>query len=188
MALGKIPRMNDGPFLESSHTSKQGHPKNSFLTKQCGDYSLSAMAVVFGVGIVLVGLIVVFIGVAVDSLTVSSFYTVFLLCAVSWFIFVGWFWFSLVSIAKINKKHRVSDADLIALQALFFIIVFGNALFAPPQNKAVWHQLSLVFEWCVIAFHILYFLLALCVWVRLPLRSYIAFAIMLGLAIFQTVY
>lgn len=182
--------MNDGPFLDSTNngqTAKQNQGKKPFLIEHCQDYSLSAMAIVFGIGVVLAGLIIAIIGVTIHE-TLFPSPLIGYAGLISWIAFSVWLWVSLVIIGKTNRKSRVSDAELIALQALFFISIFTQWVFASPQDKAVSHQLSLVFEWCVIVFHILYFLLALCVWVRLPLRSYVAFIIMLMLAVLQTIY
>jgi hypothetical protein len=176
--------MNEWPFLESTQAAK-GRVKKPFFVEHCQYYSLSAMAIVFGIGIVLAGLIITVVALVIHfSLSPSP--VIGYSCVAIWFAFSAWLWVSLVIIGKTDRESRVSDGELMALQALFFINVFGHWLFASPKDKATYHQISLVFEWCVIAFHILYFLLALCVWVRLPLRSYIAFAIMLALAIFQT--
>jgi len=177
--------MNDGPFLESTQTTQSRRAKKPCLIEQCRDYSLSAMAIVFGIGIVLAGLVVTTAGLFIHS-TISPSPVVGYASAAAWFAFSAWLWVSLVIVGKTDKRSRVSDGDLIALQALFFVNVFCRAIFASPGDKKIYHEAGLVFEWCVIAFHVLYFLLALCVWVRLPLRSYVAFAMMLALAIFQT--
>lgn len=50
--------MNEGSFLESPQTAKQGRVNKPFLTEHCQDYSLSAMAIAFGIGVVLAGLII----------------------------------------------------------------------------------------------------------------------------------
>ena len=177
--------MNEGPFLESTHITEKSCVEKPFLEEHCQDYNLSALSIVFGIGVVLAGLIISVAGLGVH-LNISSSSVVGYSCVIIWFVFSAWLWASLVSIGKTNKKSRVSDAELIALQVLFFFNVFGHWLVASPKDKATYHEVSLVFEWCVIAFHVLYFLLALCVWVRLPLRSYVAFVILLVLAIFQS--
>jgi hypothetical protein len=176
--------MNESPFLESTQTVPQARVKTQFLVKHCRDYSLSAMAIVFGIGTVLAGLLITVVALTIHSIIPSPFLGY--AGAALWFAFSVWLWVSLVLIGSNNRQTRVSDAELLALQALFFLNVFGHWLVASPQDKAIYHEISLVFEWCVIAFHFLYFLLALCVWVRLPLRSYFTFAAMLTLALLQT--
>lgn len=179
--------MNEGPFVERARQIEPESEENSFLFRHCKDYSLSAMAIVFGIGSVLAGLIITVLAIVVQFNFLSS-PVVGYACAAAWFVFSSWLWLSLVMIGKTDRKSRVSDADLNVLQALFFATVFGHWLFASSQDKAIYHQVGLVFEWCVIVFHILYFLLALCVWVRLPLRSYVTFAVMSAFVIFQTMH
>ena len=186
--------MDESPFLQSSHLSEHKRRK-SWLAQQCQGYSLSAMAIVFGVGIVLLGFLVVLIGVLVNGALVSvapsnllkGEYIVYS-CLALWLLLALWLWISLVLIAKQNRAERVSDGDLLALQGLFFLVILGQALFASGADLGTLHEVSLAFEWIIIGFHILYFLLALCVWVRLPLRSYAAFVLMLALAICQTLF
>jgi len=64
--------MNEGPFLESTQTAKQSRGKKPFLVEHCQDYSLSAMAIVFGIGIVLAGLIITVVALAMMSDTDKS--------------------------------------------------------------------------------------------------------------------
>jgi hypothetical protein len=174
-------------LLHEIMKTMQNNAKMPFLVRHCQFYSLSAMAIVFGIGTVLAGLVLLVVALIVNS-NGSSSPVVGYISAAIWFCFTIWLWVTLVLIGKTDRKLRVSDSDLLALQALAFINVFGHALFASSRERADWHQVSLIFEWIIIAFHILYFLLALCVWVRLPLRAYIAFALMLASAIYQTAH
>ncbi len=186
-AIVKNAKMNSDPFHRDNQNRNDGPAKPPFLTQHCRHHNLSEMAIVFGIGIILAGLILTTLA-AIIHFTLSPSPIVGYSCAAVWFAFTLWLWISLVLIGKTDRASRVSDRELYTLQALVFINITAHALFAAPHERATWHQLSLVFEWSIIAFHLLYFLLALCIWVRVPWKVYIGFTIMLIAAMYQTMH
>lgn len=179
--------MSQSPFPRYIPRGNDGSARQSFLAQHCQHSNLSELAIVFGIGTVLSGLIIITAAVIVH-LTLSASPIVGYSAAAIWFAFSLWLWASLVIIGKKDKNARVSERELYALQALVYINIAAHAIFAAPEERAIWHKISLVFEWSIIAFHILYFLLALCIWVRVPWKAYIGFAIMLAIAMYQTMH
>lgn len=143
------------------------------------------MAVVFGVGSTLGAVFLLFIWVLLYSLHVLVSNAVAAICAGAWIIFTLRLWVALVIIGKTERAARTSDLDLRAMSLLFFVVVCFNALFH-PSAKTEWHTIGMVFEWIVIALHVIYFLLALCVWVRVPHAIWLRFAVGLLLVLWQT--
>lgn len=179
--------MNQNPLCRDKRDGNGGFYRQSFLLQHCQHYNLSEMAIVFGIGAALAGLIITTIAVRIH-LTLNPSPVVGYICVVVWFLFTLWLWISLVLIGKIDRQSRVSDAEFITLQILTSVNISAHALFASPEERVTWHTISLVFEWVIVGFHILYFLLALCIWVRLPWKVYAGFAVALAWVINQTMH
>lgn len=154
-----------------------------FLVKHCEDFTLAALAITFGLALPLVGLFVVIAALLLYAIWPTAI--VGYGAAILWGIFALWLWVSMVIIAKKDRELRVSDSELLALQVLCFGLTFGHWLFASSSDRAIFIRIALVFDICVLAFYVLYFLMALCVWVRLPWRSYLAFAALLAVIVLQ---
>lgn len=175
-------------FSRNTDTTGQATASKPFLLRHCEEFTLAAIAITFGLALPLTGLFVVIAGQLLLFVWPSSITGFGYGAAAIWGLFAAWLWVSLVIIAKKDRHLRTSDAELLTLQVLCFGLTFGHWLFASPSDRAILTQIALVFDMCVLALYILYFLLALCVWVRLPLRPYLAFAVLLAVTAFQLLY
>jgi hypothetical protein len=190
--------MKNKALSYSTHNSTKYYGRGlrpSFLARQFGSYNLGELTIVLGIGsaaaLVITLLLSVALSMILDSLLtlpnalhVTLISTAFLV----WLTAVILFWNSLVRLVRIQRATRVTNKDLLWMQILFFMEFTGISIFDSRSLNIDWqslHRVSLLFEWIVIGFHIVYLLLAFSVGVRVPRRQKIAFALILAFTVFH---
>lgn len=196
--------MRNNLLMRSIHLAKRVYPhtkrpRASFFVRYCGRYNLGEMVIAFGIAGALACLIVLFAGVGIGSLPFLPFViedNLGNLLALTWLAFLVWLWVSLVKVARIKPETRTSDRDLIRMQIVFFInaavqailAFFSGLLYSEPPDWQSLHEVFLVFDWMIISFHTLYFLLAWCVRAPVPIRKFMTFILMLSITVAHTMF
>lgn len=152
----------------------------NYIRKRAGHYNISEMSIVFGILAVLAVFPVLAVGaVLYYALGMSNTFAV-ITAMLLWLGFVVWLWFSFVLTGRQSPHERVSTGELTAMQVICTVIVGLHALFSAPQERHTWEVVGSVFEWVIVGFHVIYFTLAWAIRARVPLRTYVMFALILG--------
>ena len=157
----------------------------SYIRKRAGHYNISEMSIVFGILAVGIVFPVLIIGACLHYLVGLSSSAAVPTCLILWLAFVGWLWVSFVIVGRESPHERISTGELTAMQVICTIMVAAHALFATPQERHSWELIGSVFEWVIVGFHAIYFTLAWAMRARVPLRTYIMFALILGLVLLR---
>ena len=101
-----------------------------------------------------------------------------------WLLCVVCLWIILVLQARIDKESRVHDSDLKRFEIVIFILIFLGTI-GDIGHVTIQVGLTIfeIAEWICIFFYCLYFLFALCVWVKVPFRQYLIFAILVAFTV-----
>jgi hypothetical protein len=151
------------------------------------NHTLAGMAIYFVLYVVMVGMILVPIF-GLLSL-VMPWRAAAGLFIIAWLGFAIWLWLKMVRAGKINKEAKATDAELFLAKLIFFIGIGGSAFQVPFGNNNRWDLMLgmvLIVDWIFLTFQVVYILLALCVGARLPMRTYLVFAILLAFAVTLT--
>lgn len=152
----------------------------TFIRKKAGHYNISEMSIVFGIAAILAILPVLAIGAILYYLLGASNAFAVITAMILWFGFVGWLWLSFVLTGRQSPHERVSTGELTAMQVICTVVAGLHVLFSAPQERHIWEVIGSTFEWVIVGFHIIYFTLAWAMKARVPVRTYVMFALILG--------
>ena len=153
----------------------------SLTQKFARDYSLSKMAVEFGVLAVGAVVVLLVLGTVLRFGFELPLSFVRIICVCLWVGFVAWLWVVFVIAARQLPQERVLTGELSAMQAIFTVGMGLRILFSEPHERPTLDAIGIVLESVIVGFHIIYFTLAWGIGARLPLRTYVMFALMLGM-------
>lgn len=155
----------------------------SYIRSRAQNYDLGEMSIGLGVLSCIAIIPVFFISVVLARVSDAS--SAFVAGVLLWIGCASWLWISFVIVGRESTHTRVSTREFTRVQIVVAAVIGCFAVFATPMDRYVLRLFGNVFEWIIIGFHCIYFSLAWAIRVKIPVRTYLLFAVIVGIVLWR---